>query len=399
MNSLYEYCIIGGGIVGVATAMKLIESDPGARVLLLEKETKPGLHQTSHNSGVIHAGIYYAPGTLKAKLCREGLDATKMFCSNHGIPFDECGKLIVATNELELARINALHERAISNGLNLEKIDGDDLSRREPNITGVAALLSPETAIVNFGLVCQKIAEHVSNQGCDVRYGMQVTKIEENEKNVKVSCGHENFTASKLIVCGGLQADRLARMAGLAIDFHIIPFRGEYYQLPPEKSAIVKHLIYPAPDPSLPFLGIHLTRMIDGSVTVGPNAVIGFAREGYPKLSFSLRDTLDFAGFSGFWKLMYEYRKHAAHELIVSFSKSAYVRECQKYCPSLTIDDLRPYRAGIRAQVVNSEGEAIHDFLFKQTDRMLHVCNAPSPAATSAIPIGSMIAARCQGTS
>lgn len=399
MNSLYEYCIVGGGIVGVATAMKLIESDPGARVLLLEKETKPGLHQTSHNSGVIHAGIYYAPGTLKAKLCREGLDATKIFCSNHGIPFDECGKLIVATNELELTRINALHERAISNGLNLEKIDGAELSRREPNITGVAALLSPETAIVNFGLVCQKIAEYVSNQGCDVRYGMQVTKIEENEKNVKVSCGHESFSASKLIVCGGLQADRLARMAGLAIDFHIIPFRGEYYQLPPEKSAIVKHLIYPAPDPSLPFLGIHLTRMIDGSVTVGPNAVIGFAREGYPKLSFSLRDTLDFAGFSGFWKLMYEYRKHAAHELIVSFSKSAYVRECQKYCPSLTIDDLRPYRAGIRAQVVNSEGEAIHDFLFKQTDRMLHVCNAPSPAATSAIPIGSMIAARCQGTS
>lgn len=211
MNSLYEYSVVGGGVVGVATAMKLIESDPGARFLLLEKETKPGLHQTSHNSGVIHAGLYYAPGSLKAKLCREGLDATKMFCSNHGIPFDECGKLIVATNELDLARINALHERSISNGLNLEKIDGAELSRREPNITGVAALLSPETAIVNFGLFCQKMAEYVSNQGCDVRYGMQVTKIEENEKNVKISCGYENFTASKLIVCGGLQADRLAQ--------------------------------------------------------------------------------------------------------------------------------------------------------------------------------------------
>jgi len=222
--------------------------------------------------------------------------------------------------------------------------------------------------------------------------------MEETENHVEISCGDENFTARKLIVCGGLQADRLARMAGLAIDFHIVPFRGEYYQLPREKSGIVKHLIYPAPDPSLPFLGIHLTRMIDGSVTVGPNAVIGFAREGYPKLSFSLRDTLDFVGFPGFWKLMYEYRKHAAHELVVSFSKIAYVRECQKYCPSLSIDDLRPYRAGIRAQVVNSQGEAVHDFLFKQTDRMLHVCNAPSPAATSAIPIGSMIAARCLGT-
>lgn len=398
MGSSYEYCIIGGGIVGFSTAMKLMESDPDARVLLLEKESKPGKHQTSHNSGVIHAGIYYASGTLKAKLCREGMYATKMFCLNHGIPFQECGKLIVATNELELTRINALYERAISNGLMLEKIDGPELSRREPNITGVAALFSPETSIVDFGLVCQRIASHVSERGADIRYGMQVTQIEENENHVKISCGDEQFLAKKLIVCGGLQADRLARMAGLAVDFHIVPFRGEYYQLPMEKSNIVRHLIYPAPDPSLPFLGIHLTRMIDGSVTVGPNAVIGFAREGYPKLSFSLRDTSDFLRFPGFWKLMYEYRKHAVHELHVSFSKKAYVRECQKYCPSLSIDDLRPYRAGIRAQVVNSEGEAIHDFLFKQTDRMLHVCNAPSPAATSAIPIASLITAKCLGT-
>jgi len=394
----YEYCIVGGGIVGFATAMKLIESDPGAQVLLLEKESEPGQHQTSHNSGVIHAGIYYAPGSLKARLCREGLTATKSFCLDHGIPFEECGKLIVATNDVELARIDALYERAAANGLNLEKIDRGDLARREPSITGIAALFSPDTAIVDFGLVCRRIAEHVARQGVVTRYGMQVTRIEETENHVEISCGEESFTARKLIVCGGLQADRLARMAGLAIDFHIVPFRGEYYQLPQEKSNIVKQLIYPAPDPSLPFLGIHLTRMIDGSVTVGPNAIIGFAREGYPKLSFSLRDTLDFVGFPGFWKLMYEYRKHAAHELAVSFSKMAYVRECQKYCPSLCIDDLRPYRAGIRAQVVNSNGEAIHDFLFKQTDRMLHVCNAPSPAATSAIPIGGMIAARCLGT-
>lgn len=398
MSSSYEYCIVGGGIVGLSTAMKLIESDPGARVLLLEKESKPGLHQTSHNSGVIHAGIYYAPGTLKAKLCREGLDATKIFCREHGIPFEECGKLIVATNDLELSRINALHDRAIKNGLNLEKIDGIELSRREPNITGIAALFSPETAIVDFGLICQKISDHISRKGADIRYGMKVTQIVESEQHVKISCGDESFTANKLIVCGGLQADRLARMAGLAIDFHIVPFRGEYYQLPKEKSSIAKHLIYPAPDPSLPFLGIHLTRMIDGSITVGPNAVIGFAREGYPKFSFSLRDTLDFSGFLGFWKLMYGYRKHAAHELLVTFSKKAYVRECQKYCPSLSKADLRPYRAGIRAQVVNAKGEAIHDFLFKQTDRMLHVCNAPSPAATSALPIGSMIAAQCLGT-
>lgn len=389
---IYEYCIVGGGIVGLSTAMKLIESDPSARVLLLEKESKPGQHQSSHNSGVIHAGIYYAPGSLKARLCREGLTATKAFCRDHKIPFEECGKLIVATNDVELARISALYAGAAANGVNLEKIDGTELARREPNIAGLAALFSPDTAIVDFGLVCRSIADHVSGQGAVIRYGMQVNRIEEVETHVEISCGDESFRARKLIVCGGLQADRLARMAGLEIDFHVVPFRGEYYQLPREKSNIVKHLIYPAPDPSLPFLGIHLTRMIDGSVTVGPNAVIGFAREGYPSLSFSLRDALDFAGFPGFWRLMYKHRKHAAHELVVSFSKRAYVRECQKYCPSLCASDLLPYRAGIRAQVVSSSGEAIHDFLFKQTDRMLHVCNAPSPAATAAIPIGRMIA-------
>lgn len=396
---MYDYCIIGGGIVGFATAMKLIEMDRGSRVLLLEKELEPGLHQTGHNSGVIHAGIYYAPGSLKARLCREGLDATKAFCRAQAIPFEECGKLIVATNDGEIERINALHERAVSNGLILEYIEGSELTRREPNISGIAALFSPETAIVDFRLVCQKMAKQVSERGAAIRYGWQVGRIEEAESHVEVSSKDETFRAKQLIVCGGLQADRLAHMAGLDVDFHIVPFRGEYYQLPGSKSNIVKHLIYPAPDPALPFLGIHLTRMIDGSVTVGPNAVIGFSREGYPKLSFSLRDSLDFVGFSGFWKLMYDYRKHAVHELIVSFSKKAYVRECQKYCPSLNIDDLRPYRAGIRAQVVSSNGEAIHDFLFKQTDRMLHVCNAPSPAATSAIPIGTMIAERCLGTS
>lgn len=393
----FDYCIIGGGLVGFASAMELIGIDTGARVLLLEKESAPGQHQTSHNSGVIHAGIYYAPGSLKARLCREGLDATKAFCREHRIPFEECGKLIVATNELELERINALHDRAISNGLNLERIDRAELIRREPNITGVAALLSPDTAIVDFGLVCNKIAEHVSKQGAVIRYGMQVTRINESDSHVEIACRDHSFKAKKLIVCGGLQADRLARMAGVDIDFHIVPFRGEYYQLPQDKNSIIQHLIYPAPDPSLPFLGIHLTRMIDGSVTVGPNAVIGFAREGYPKLSFSLSDTLDFMGFPGFWSLMYKHMDHAIHELAVSCSKLSYVRECQKYCPSLCIDDLRPYRAGIRAQVVSSKGEAIHDFLFKQTDRMLHVCNAPSPAATSAIPIGKMIARRCIG--
>lgn len=392
---MYDYCIVGGGIVGFATALKLQEIDAGARILLLEKETAPGLHQTSHNSGVIHAGIYYAPGSLKAQLCRAGLDATKAFCRDHSVPFDECGKLIVATNSIEEQRADVLYERAVTNDLHLERIGEAELTRREPNVTGISALFSPETAIVDYGLVCRRMAESVERQGGLVRYGFKVDRIEEAEEYVSIGGGAESHRAKQLIVCGGLQADRLARLAGLDVDFHIVPFRGEYFQLPPEKNAIVKHLIYPAPDPSLPFLGIHLTRMIDGSVTVGPNAVIGFSREGYPKLSISLRDTLDFSLFPGFWKLVYKYRHHAAHELAGSLSKRRYVNECRKYCPQLTTNDLLPYRAGIRAQVVTASGEAVHDFLFKQTDRMLHVCNAPSPAATSALPIGEMIAEKC----
>jgi L-2-hydroxyglutarate oxidase len=391
----YDYCIIGGGIVGFATAINLLEREPGARLLLLEKEEAPGRHQTGHNSGVIHAGIYYAPGSLKAKLCREGLQATKGFCRTHDIPFEECGKLIVATDDVEIARIDALYERAVANGLTLERLDAAALARREPNISGRAALFSPETAVVDYGLVCRRMADDVVRRDADVRYGMRVERIEETDQHVEVSAGGERFRGKRLVVCGGLQADRLARMAGLDVDFHIVPFRGEYFQLPASKNAIVKHLIYPAPDPALPFLGIHLTRMIDGSVTVGPNAVIGFAREGYPRLSFSLRDTLDFTLFRGFWKLIYQYRSHALHELATSLSKPAYLKECQKYCASLRVEDLQPYRAGIRAQVVSAAGVAVHDFLFKETERMVHVCNAPSPAATSSLPIGAMIAEKC----
>ncbi|MDT4288952.1 L-2-hydroxyglutarate oxidase [Methylomonas sp. MO1] len=396
MTTFSDFCIIGGGIVGFATALTLQERHPDARILLLEKEEMPGRHQTGHNSGVIHAGIYYEPGSLKARLCREGLVATKDFCRAHGIPYDECGKLIVATDGVEHERINTLYDRAFANGLQLERLDGAELARSEPNIRGVAALYSRETAIVDYGLVCRKMAEQVVQGGAVVRFGLQVDRIEESAHYVEVGGGGELFRAGQLIVCGGLQADRLARLAGLDVDFRIVPFRGEYFQLPQSKNAVVNHLIYPAPDPALPFLGIHLTRMIDGSVTVGPNAVIGFAREGYPKLSFSRRDCADFLGFSGFWKLIYRYRHHALQELVTSLSKRVYLRKCRKYCPSLSVEDLLPFRAGIRAQVVTDEGLAVHDFLFKQTERMLHVCNAPSPAATSALPIGRIIAERCQ---
>lgn len=388
----FDYCIVGGGIVGLATAYSILKKCPGIKLLLLEKEKGPGLHQTSHNSGVIHAGIYYAPGSLKADLCRKGLTQTKQFCRDYDIPFDECGKLIVATNPVEEERLNNLYERATANGLILERVSGQVMKKLEPNITGIASLLSKETAIVDFTVVCRCLCQLIKEAGAQVQFESRVSKITESGSAVEVVTATEKFITKKLVVCAGLQSDRLARVAGLDIDFNIVPFRGEYFKLPENKSDIVRHLIYPAPDPSLPFLGIHLTKMIDGSITVGPNAVLGFAREGYPKLSFSLKDTLSYSLYPGFWKLVYHYRQHTLHELKGSLSKRAYLSDCQKYCPSLTLPDLQPYRAGIRAQVVMQDGAAVHDFLFKQTDRMLHVCNAPSPAATSALPIGEMIA-------
>jgi (S)-2-hydroxyglutarate dehydrogenase len=390
-----DYCIVGAGIVGLATAYALIGRNPKGKIVVLEKESVPGFHQTGHNSGVIHAGIYYVPGSLKAVLCRQGLDETKAFCNQYNIPYEECGKLIVATNDVELERIESLYERATANDLKLDKISGSALREKEPNIVGLEALPSPETAIVDYKLVARRLSELLIAQGVEIRYGQSVVDIVEDANRVSVKTPSGLVDCEQLIVCGGLQSDRLAELAGMDVDFRIVPFRGEYFRLRDGRNDIVNHLIYPAPDPELPFLGVHLTRMIGGYVTVGLNAVIGFAREGYDKWSFNLQDSCSFAMYPGFWKLIKKYRKHAVRELHGSLSRAAYLKECQKYCPSLTLGDFLPYRAGIRAQAVTQDGVTIHDFMFKQTERMLHVCNAPSPAATSALPIGRMIADKC----
>ena len=393
----FDFCIIGAGIVGLAVARKLQEARPGASIVLVEKEDGPARHQTGHNSGVIHAGIYYKPGSLKATLCRAGLRETKEFCTDNGIPYDECGKMIVATNDVEVERLQALYERATANGLTLEKIPGATLREIEPRITGKEGLLSPKTAIVDYKRVSARLAELIEQAGATIRYGHAVERIVEHPDHVEIGTSEKTWEASQLVVCGGLQADRLARMAGLKVDFRIVPFRGEYFKLPADKNDIVKHLIYPAPDPSMPFLGVHLTRMIDGSVTVGPNAVVGFAREGYKKFTINLRDMIDYGLYPGFWKVIASNVGHAMGELKGFLSKKAYLDGCRKYCPELELSDLLPYPAGVRAQAVNGKGEAVDDFLFAETSRMLHVCNAPSPAATSALPIGASIVAKLLG--
>lgn len=391
----FDYCVIGGGIVGLASAMKLLERRPGASLVLLEKEASLGRHQTSHNSGVIHAGIYYTPGSLKAELCRRGSQATKDFCTEHKIPFEVCGKLLVATNALEAQRMDALYERSIKNNIEVERLDAQELGRREPNITGVGALFLAATGIVNYKLVCDAMGRVIQAAGGHVELGIEVSQIEESATEVAIQAGERRWSAKQLVACAGLQSDRVAKLAGLKIDHQIVPFRGEYYKLPPSKDNIVRSLIYPIPDPELPFLGIHLTRMVGDGVTVGPNAVLGFAREGYRKGSLNVRDVLGFSSFPGFWKVVAKNRKSAMTEMVNSMWKPGYLKECQKYCPSLTLEDLGPYEAGIRAQAVMRDGTLVHDFLFVQTARMLHVCNAPSPAATSAIPIGEMIVDKC----
>jgi L-2-hydroxyglutarate oxidase len=393
----YDVGVVGGGIVGLATAMHLLARRPGARIVLLEKETALATHQTGHNSGVIHSGIYYAPGSLKAELCRRGERATKAFCAEHAIPVEACGKTLVATNALELERMDALERRAHENGIDVERLDAGELRRREPNVAGVGALFVPATAIVDYRRVAEAMARVVRGAGGEIVLGARVTGIRETADDVVVSAGSRRWTVGRLVACAGLQSDRLARLAGIPVDHQIVPFRGEYYRLPAAKRDIVRSLIYPIPDPDLPFLGIHLTRTIDGGVTVGPNAVLGLAREGYPRWSVSARDVAQYLLFPGLWRVLARNRRSVRAELAGSLSKSVYLRECRKYCPSLERGDLLPHEAGIRAQAVLRDGTLVHDFLFAESPRTLHVCNAPSPAATSAIPIGERIGERILG--
>lgn len=392
---MYDYVIIGGGIVGLSTAWQLQARYPEKKVLLIEKESSYARHQTGHNSGVIHAGVYYAPGSLKAQFCKEGVAATMAFCDKHGIKYEQCGKLLVATNDLEFERMKALYERCQQNELTVEWLDADALKAREPNIVGVGALFVLTTGIVSYTEVCHKMAEEFLALGGTVKLSHAVTAIEETVDSVTVHTLHEGqavaFSADFLIACAGLFADRVAKMMDIDIDFQIVPYRGEYYQLPAKHNQIVNHLIYPIPDPDLPFLGVHLTRMIDGSVTVGPNAVQGFKREGYGRVNFSWADTWQMLCFSGFWRVTMKHFGSGIKETLDSWFKSGYLKRVQKYCPSVTLSDLKPYPAGIRAQAVLADGTLVHDFLFAKSQRSLHVCNAPSPAATSAIPIGRYI--------
>jgi L-2-hydroxyglutarate oxidase len=386
---VFDYLIIGGGIIGLSTAWQLQQREPDKKIVLLEKESGFARHQSGHNSGVIHAGIYYLPGSLKAQFCKAGVEATTRFCDENDIDYEQCGKLLVATNAQEHERMLALYERARQNGLDVALLDAESLRALEPDIVGSGAILLKTTGIVDYRMICDKLAERFRQLGGETRLDTRVTRLKEETGNIEVETDTgETLSTRFLISCCGLLADRTTRMLGIDVDFQIIPFRGEYYQLPADKNQIVKHLIYPIPDPDLPFLGVHLTRMIDGSVTVGPNAVQGWKREGYGKINISPRDIWEMIRFSGFRKFLRTHFKTGLVETRNAWWKPAYLKQVQKYCPSIRLNDLQPWP---RAQAVRKDGTMIDDFLFAESPRSLHVCNAPSPAATSALPIGHHI--------
>jgi L-2-hydroxyglutarate oxidase LhgO len=386
--------VVGGGILGLATARELSRAHPEARVLVLEKEAGLARHQTAHNSGVVHAGLYYAPGSLKARLCRRGLGLLRAFCTERQIGYEACGKLVVATEARELEPLARLADRATSNGVpGLRWLEGSELRQVEPHATGVAALHSPETAIVDFAAVARALADEVTEVEGEIRTGAPVARVaRSNGRPAVVLSDGETLTADRVVVCAGLQGDRLARASGEPAAPRIVPFRGEYWKLRPERSGLVRGLIYPVPDPSLPFLGVHLTRKIDGSVWLGPNAVLSLSREGYRRGRVDPRDVLDALSWPGTARMMRRHWRAGASELSRSLSKRRFLRDVQRYVPELTAEDAVRAPAGIRAQAIDRDGTLVDDFRLSAAGNVVWVRNAPSPAATSSLAIAEELA-------
>jgi len=390
-----DVVVLGGGIVGGATSLAVLERRPGASLVVLEKESTLAAHQTGRNSGVIHSGLYYKPGSLKATTCARGRALLERFCEQHGVAFERCGKVVVATREDEVPRLDELERRGRANGLaGVRRVGVEELREHEPHAAGVAALFVPETGIVDYAEVARAYAAEVVRRGGEVRTGARATGIFRRDERVVVATTAGDVEARVLVACAGLESDRVARMAGLAIDVAIVPFRGEYWMLAPARASLVKNLVYPVPDPSFPFLGVHFTRRIHGGVEAGPNAVLALAREGYHRASFDLRDAWGVARWPGFWRMARKHWRAGMAEQGRSLSRTAFARACATLVPEITADDLTPGGAGVRAQAVQRDGALVDDFALAEDVRMVHVLNAPSPAATASLAIGEEIASR-----
>jgi (S)-2-hydroxyglutarate dehydrogenase len=386
-----DVLIVGGGIVGLATAYHLTREFPDRRVIVLEKEPQLAQHQTGHNSGVLHSGIYYRPGTLRAQNCRTGKAAMEQFCAAEEIPYEICGKVIVALDESELPALNRIFERGQANGVQCQMIDRARLTELEPHTAGIQAIHVPEAGIVDYSAVCQRLAQRISEAGGQIVCNARVTAIHSNSEGVALESTAGDFQAQWVVTCAGLQSDRVAKLSGQRVDPKIIPFRGEYFELKPEAQFLCRNLIYPVPDPNFPFLGVHFTRMIHGGVECGPNAVLAFAREGYRKRDISLRDLSETLTYSGFLKMAAKYWRTGLGEMWRSFSKHAFVKALQRLVPAIQAEHLEAAPSGVRAQAVAPDGMMLDDFLILETQRVVNVCNAPSPAATASLNIGRLI--------
>jgi len=392
MPTRYDVAIVGGGIIGLATARALLERAPSARLVILEKEPRLGMHQTGHNSGVIHSGIYYRPGSYKAKLCVEGKTLMREFCAAHGIPVVECGKVIVATREDELPRLQTLYERGIANGVRIEMIDRDRLRELEPHAAGLRAIHSPTTAIVDFSDVVRALARDLTARGVAIETDAKVLAVVRTRDGIEIGTSRLAVDARSLVNCAGLYSDAIARMSGAEPDMRIVPFRGEYYMIRPERRELVRSLIYPVPDPEFPFLGVHFTNTVHGDVEAGPNAVLAFAREGYDLTRVNVRELAETLAYRGVWHMARRYWRMGSYEMYRSLSKKAFVTALQRLVPGIRPEDVSPGGAGVRAQAVAPDGSLIDDFRIVDTDNAVHVLNAPSPGATASLAIGRHIA-------
>ena len=390
----YDYAIIGGGIVGLATAMTLSQACPDAEILLLEKEQGPAEHQSGRNSGVIHSGIYYKPGSYKARFAQAGAASMVRFCREHGIPHEVCGKVIVATQQDEVAGLDSLFQRGRQNGLPVTKISAEEVNEIEPHVRCLAGIRVPTTGITDYREVSRRYLTLFQEHGGEAKFNNKVLNLTSNGGKHWIETATGEYESKFLVTCAGLHSDRVTRLAGADPGAQIIPFRGEYYELVASKRHLVQTLIYPVPNPAFPFLGVHFTRMIDGSVHAGPNAVLAFKREGYGKTDFNLRDFSETVSFGGFWKLARNHFGEGAKEIYRSLFKSAFVRSLQRLVPEVRSDDLVPCKAGVRAQALLHDGRLVDDFLMIQGDNALHVCNAPSPAATASLEIAKAIVAK-----
>lgn len=387
----YDFAIIGGGIIGLVTGMTLSQRFLKAHILVLEKEGELAAHQTGHNSGVIHSGIYYKPGSLKAQLCRQGCQSMLEFCRDYGIEHQVCGKVIVAVEEKELPLLENLYQRGLDNQIPVAKLRAEEVTEIEPHVRCLAGIKVFSTGIVNYQKVCQKYAEIIQEKGGTIQLNTRVKKMIQQANGYRLETDRDSFETNFLINCAGLHSDRVTRLGRADPQAQIVPFRGEYYELKPEKRYLVKNLIYPVPNPNFPFLGVHLTRAIDSSVHAGPNAVLACKREGYQKTDFDLRDMVELITYPGFWKLAAQYPQEGIQEMVRSLSKAAFVRSVQQLIPEIQAGDLVPSSAGVRAQALKRDGQLVDDFLIIPAKNAIHICNAPSPAATASLEIGKAI--------